>query len=159
MGLMDAKEYDPRPAQRLWRTIIIAVVLIVVPLLVWWKFFWYWPEERVINKFFAALEHQDFDTAYGLYNADPDWKQHAARYNSYPLSQFTLDWGPSGDYGAITSHQIDCTTEPEKGGQTASGVIVVVTINKRSEPVSLWVEKKARTITTSPFQVLCHPPR
>ena len=160
MGLMDAKEYDPRPAQRRWRIIIAVAALIVVPLLVWRIFFYYWPEEHVVNKFFNALERKDFETAYGIYNADPDWKQHPGKYNQYSLSQFTLDWGPSGDYGPITSHQIDCKTEPKKKDfQSPSGVIVVVTINNRSEATSMWVEKKTKTLTLSPFQALCHPPR
>jgi len=30
MALMDAKEYDPRPAQRRWRLIAAVVVLLIV---------------------------------------------------------------------------------------------------------------------------------
>ena len=113
----------------------------------------------MINHFFAALEQKNFDKAYGVYYADPDWKQHPQKYNQYPLAQFVLDWGPSGDYGPITSHHIDCATEPpKKDFQSSSGVIVVVTINRRNESTSLWVEKKSKTITTSPFTVLCHGP-
>ena len=159
MSLLDAKEYDPRPAQRRWRLIGLALVVVISAFLVWW-FFRYWPEEQVIDKYFAAIERKDFDAAYGLYNGDPDWKQHAQKYNQYSLSQFMLDWGPSSEYGAITSHHIDCATEPKKKGfQSPSGVIVVVTINQRSESTSLWVEKKSKTITISPWTVLCHAQR
>jgi hypothetical protein len=159
MGLMDAKEYDPRPAQRRWRLIGLALVVVLVAFFLWWNFR-YWPEEQVINKFFTAIEHKDFETAYGIYNSDPDWKQHPQKYNQYPLPQFVLDWGPSSEYGAITSHRIDCATQPKKKGfQSPSGVIVVVTVNQRSESTSLWVEKKAKTITISPWTVLCHAPR
>jgi hypothetical protein len=35
-------------------------------------------------------------------------------------------------------------------------VVVVVTINNRAEPRSMWVEKKSKTITDSPIKVLCH---
>ena len=159
MGLMDAKEYDPRPTQRLWRAIGALGLLLVIAFVGWW-FFRYWPEEHTVNKFFEALERQDFETAYGIYQGDPDWKQHPQKYTEYALPQFKLDWGPSSDYGAITSHQIDCATEPKKQDfHASSGVIVVVTINKRSDPTSLWVEKKNKSITTSPWQALCHPPK
>ena len=158
MALMDAKEYDPRPAQRRLRIVGLVVVVAILAFAAWW-FFRYWPEEQVINHFFAALEQKNFDKAYGIYYADPDWKQHPQKYNQYPLAQFVLDWGPSGDYGPITSHHIDCATEPpKKDFQSSSGVIVVVTINRRNESTSLWVEKKSKTITTSPFTVLCHGP-
>jgi len=158
MALMDAKEYDPRPAQKR-RRMIAGIVIVVIALgLVWW-FFRYWPEERVINKFFAALEQKDFDRAYGIYNADPDWKQHPEKYSNYSISQFTLDWGPSSEYGPITTHKIDCATEPpKKGFASPSGVIVVVVVNNRPDTADLWVEKKSKTITTSPFKVLCHAP-
>ncbi len=189
MGLMDAKEYDPRPAQRRWRMIGILAVVVVIYLVLWYwpivpwfyrngndlqhefiGFPWvyrYWPEERVVKNFFQAIEQKDFETAYAVYNADPDWKQHPEKYQ-YTLNQFKLDWGPSSEYGAITTHKIDCTTEPEKKGfHSSSGVIVVVIINGRSQvmlndhngPVSMWVEKKSKTLTLSPYPVQCHPPR
>jgi hypothetical protein len=163
---MDAKEYDPRPAQRMRRLIGAAAVLVVAALVFWW-FFRYWPQERVVNQFFSALERKDFDAAYGIYNADPDWKQQAAKYDQYPLSQFVRDWGPSSDYGAIVSHKIACA----KG--TGSGVIVAVNVNGHDCPVAAtagnasghtaecsqtaftWVENKTRTLTLSPLPLKC----
>jgi hypothetical protein len=167
MGLMDAKEYDPRPAQRRWTMVGVLAAIAVAALVIWW-FYRYWPEEHVVNKFFDAIEHKDFDAAYGLYFADPDWKQHPEKYSRYTLNQFKLDWGPSSEYGTITTHKIDCATEPPtKDFQSPSGVIVVVIINGRSQvmlngdtgPLSLWVEKKSKTITVSPSPVQCHPPK
>ena len=159
MGLMDAKEYDPRPAQRRWRLLLTALVIVIAIFLVWW-FFRFYPEDRVINKFFAAIEHKDFDTAYGLYFADPDWKQHPQKYNQYPLPQFMLDWGPSSEYGTITSHKIECTTEPPtKAYRSPTGVIVVLSVNHRPETTSMWVEKKSKSISLSPQEVICHPPK
>jgi hypothetical protein len=157
MSLLDAQEYDPRPAQRMRRLIALGAALIVAGLLLWW-IFRNWPEEHVVDRFFSALERKDFDAAYGIYNADPDWKQHAAKYNQYPLPNFMLDWGPSSEYGVITSHKIDCSKEPDKKGfQSPSGVIVTVIINGRSQPTSLWVEKKSKTLTLSPWELQCHP--
>ena len=158
MGLLDAKEYDPGPARRRLKLIALVVTVVLVPLLVWFFFFRFWPEKHAVDGFFAAIERQDFDSAYGIYNADPDWKQHPEKYNQYPLPQFKLDWGPSGDYGKITKHAIDCVLEPpKKGFRASSGVIVGVIINDRTEPASLWVEKSSKTITQSPFDVQCHP--
>ena len=159
MGLFDAKEYDPRPAQRRWRLVVIAFIVAVAAFLVWW-FFRYYPEERAINHFFQAIERKDFDTAYGLYFADPNWKQHPQKYDQYPLSQFMLDWGPSSEYGVITSHKIDCATEPPtKAYRSSTGVIVVVSVNNRPETTSMWVEKNSKSISLSPQEVLCHPPK
>lgn len=160
MGLLDAKEYDPRPARRRMQLILGAVAIVAIPLAVWFFLFRFWPEKHAVNKFMEALERQDFDAAYAIYNADPKWKQHPEKYNSYPVSQFKLDWGPSGDYGKITKHSIDCVLEPpKKDFQSSSGVIVVVIVNGRAEPASLWVEKSSKTITQSPFEVQCHPPQ
>lgn len=158
MALLDAKEYDPGPAKRRWRLVGAAVLLLVVGFIAW-RIFRYWPEEHAVSKLFEALERKDFETAYAVWNADPDWKQHPQQYNQYTLAQFTLDWGPAGEYGAITSHKIDCAAEPDsKGFRPATGVIVVVIINGQTKEASLWVEKKSKTITTSPFDVQCHPP-
>src|SRR6266849_3391719 len=126
MGLMDAQEYDPRPAQRRKRLIVIAVVVVVV-LLGTWYFFRYWPEKHVMNKFFQVIEQKDFETAYAIWEADPNWKQHPDKYPEYTINQFRQDWGPQGEYGVITSHEIDCATElPQKDFQDPTGVIVVV---------------------------------
>ncbi len=156
MSLLDAKEYDPRPAQRLRRmAALIAIIAVVGGPLLW--FYRYWPEERVVNKFFKAIERKDFDTAYGIYFADPNWKEHPAKYSQYPLPQFIRDWGPSGEYAVITAHKIDCAAEPRKGAfRSPTGVIVVVTVNGRSQ-TKLWVEKKEKTITLSPdlWEVRC----
>ncbi|HEY2496969.1 MAG TPA: hypothetical protein VGK24_07865 [Candidatus Angelobacter sp.] len=156
MALMDAKEYDPRPAQRRLRMIATAVV-IVIAVAAYLYFTRYDPEKKVINNFFSAIEQKDFDKAYGIYEGDPDWKQHPEKYSSYTINQFKLDWGPQGEYGAITNHQIDCALEPpKKDFASPTGVVIVVTINNRAEPRSMWVEKKSKTVSDSPVKVLCH---
>jgi hypothetical protein len=156
MALMDAKEYDPRPAQKR-RKIIATVVVAVLAVAVYLYLTRFDSEKKAINKFFQAIEQKDYDAAYGIYYADPDWKQHPEKYNAYTINQFKLDWGPQGEYGAITSHQIDCALEPpKKGFASPSGVIIVVIINHLHETRSMWVEKKSKTITDSPMKVLCH---
>jgi hypothetical protein len=166
MALLDAKEYDPRPRQRMLRLIGAAVALVVIALVFLWVFR-YWPQEQVINRFFEALVHKDFDAAFGVYNADPDWKQHAAKYNQYPLPQFMQDWGPSSEFGSIVSHKIECA----KG--TGSGVILAVTVNGQhcpaggaadakpaykeqcSQTTFMWVEDKTRALTIAPLPLKC----
>jgi hypothetical protein len=155
MALMDAKEYDPRPAQKR-RKIIATAVVVVLAIAAYLYLTRYDSEKKVINNFFHAIEQKDFDAAYGIYQADPEWKQHPEKYAAYTINQFKLDWGPQGEYGAITSHQVDCALEPpKKDFVSASGVVVVVIINNRKDPRSMWVEKKSRTVTDSPLKVLC----
>jgi len=156
MALMDAKEYDPRPAQKR-RKIIATVVVAALAISVYLYLTRYDSEKKVINNFFQAIEQKDFDKAYGIYEGDPDWKQHPEKYSKYPLGQFTVDWGPSSEYGAITSHRIDCALEPpKKDFASPTGVVIVVIINNRAEPRSMWVEKKSKTISDSPVSVACH---
>src|ERR1700686_4544407 len=156
MALMDAKEYDPRPAQKR-RKIIATAVVVVLAVAAYLYLTRYDSEKKVINNFFHAIEQKDFDAAYGIYFADPEWKQHPEKYSAYTVNQFKLDWGPQGEYGAITSHQVDCALEPpKKDFVSATGVVVVVIINNRKDTRSMWVKKKSRTGTDSPLKVLCH---
>ena|SRR5579864_7653284 len=153
MGLLDAKEYDPRPRRRLTWLILAAVVVVIAAIAGFYEYP-YWRARGVINHFFQAIEAKNFEQAYGIWNADPDWKQHANSYDKYTLSQFLLDWGPSSEYGVITTHSIECMTEPpKKAFKSPTGVIVVVKINNRADPkddVDLWVEKQTKTIGFSP---------
>lgn len=151
MGLMDATEYDPRPAQRRKMLIISALVIAVLALLLWFRFR-YWPEKHAVDRFLSTLESKQYEQAYALYTSDSGWEQHEGRHKDYTFGQFRLDWGPSGDYGAISRHHVECAVEPpKKDYSSSSGVIVVVTINGTQEPRSLWVEKKSRTIGFSPL--------
>jgi hypothetical protein len=156
MALMDAKEYDPRPAEKR-RKIIATVIVAVIAISVYLYLTRYNSEKKVINNFFQAIEQKNFEKAYGIYEGDPEWKQHPQKYSNYPIGQFVVDWGPSSEYGAITSHRIDCALEPpKKGFASPTGVVIVVIINNRAEPRSMWVEKKSKTISDSPVSVACH---
>ncbi len=95
MTLLDAKPYDPGPARRRKIKILVAAfVVIVLAVIVWTNR--YWPEERIVGKFFAALKNKDYDTAYAIYFADPQWKEHPAKYSRYPLSQFSRTGARAG---------------------------------------------------------------
>jgi hypothetical protein len=134
--IFTAKEYDPQK-QRRRRQIILAVVSIAVIVFGLFYIFRYWPYEHRVDQFFSALESKDYKQAYAIWQNDSGWEQ-----------EFYRDWGPAGEWGMITSHKVEGAATP-KGG--SSGVVVVVTINQRVEPARLWVEKKDRTLTWSPY--------
>lgn len=148
--LFNATPYDFAKARRR-RNTLIAIVLIVVVAAVslWW--FRYWPYERKVDQFFTALQNKDYEKAYGLWVADPTWKQHPETHAKYPFGEFMTDWGPMGDWGVIKSHKVDTAIAP-KGG--SSGVVVQITVNERREKECLWVEKRDKSITWSPTKTL-----
>src|SRR5438132_8649167 len=120
MTLLDAHPYDPAKARRRKIKITVTVVLIVaLAALVW--MYRNWPEEHVVDKFFSALQHQDYESAYGIWMHDPSWKQHPEKYSQYPFNDFYRDWGPGGEWGLIKSCKIYGSATPKGGG---SGVIV-----------------------------------
>src|ERR1700741_4286352 len=105
MTLLDAKEYHPEQEQKKRIKIISAIVfLLILALIVWWNRFW--PQKRVADQFFSALQKQDFETAYGIYYADREWKQHPQNHSQYPFNEFRQDWGPGGQWGIVKSYQI-----------------------------------------------------
>lgn len=143
MTLLEAKEYDFAGARRRRNiTIAIIVILIILAALTW--HFRFWPEDRVADRFFNALEHQDYKQAYGIWFHDPHWEQHPDRYKEYDFQNFYTDWGPGGTWGLIKNYKI-YTTVP--GG---TGVTVVVIVNGRSEPANVWVQKDNKTMSFPP---------
>jgi hypothetical protein len=145
-SILNAPPYDPKAGRR--KKLIIAGVAFAILLIGFIAYqFRNWPEERVVNRFFNALEAKNYEQAYSIWMADPNWKQHPAKYSRYKFGDFYLDWGPGGEYGLIHSYHIDGTANP-KGG---SGVVVVVTVNDRAEKARLWVEKSDKTMSYSPF--------
>jgi len=105
-------------------------------------------EEHVVEKFFSALQHQDYENAYGIWMHDPQWKQHPEKYSQYPFTEFYRDWGPGGEWGLVKSYKVYGSATPKGGG---SGVIVEVIVNNRAEHARLWVQKSDKTLTFSPY--------
>jgi len=149
--LLNAPEYDEKRARRRALLALLGVTLLIVLAATAW-FMRNWPYERVVDRFFVSLEQKDYETAFALYTADPQWKSHPEKYKLYPYGQFELDWGPSGDWGPITRHRIDCSA------RAGSGVIVRVTVNDRPEPAYLWVERKDKSLGVAPshLQLQCN---
>jgi|SRR6516225_3171711 hypothetical protein len=146
MTLLDAEEYDEAGARRRKKLIvsILGTILVIGALAYAFR---YWPEEHLVDKFFGALQKQQYETAYGLYMADPDWRRHPQKYSLYPYSDFYRDWGPGGEWGLVKSYQIYTSGECPHGG---SGVIVEVIVNERREHEQIYVQKKEKTFSPSP---------
>ena len=145
MTLFEAKEFDPSvEKQRRIYAIAGLVLLIILGFLVY--HFWNWREEHAVSRFLTAIEHKDYEKAYAIWNADPNWKQHTQKYAGYNFGTFELDWGPTGEYGEIRSHTIRTSLTPKN----SSGVVVISMINDRKVPLALWVETKDRSLTFLP---------
>lgn len=148
MTLLDAQPYDTAKARR--RKIRIAATLVVVVVLATLAWMYRnWPEERCVNKFFAALERQDYEAAYGIYFNDPTWLQHRQKYSQYTYADFYRDWGPGGEWGLIKSYRIYASANTK--GLGGGGVVVEVIVNERSEHARMFVQKSDKTLTVYPF--------
>jgi hypothetical protein len=146
--LFNAKPYDPKAERRKW--IRIGTVVAVLLVLAFTAYvFRYWSYEHRVNQFFTALEAKEFEKAYGIWFNDPDWKKHPQNHKQYTIGEFYLDWGPGGEYGIIKSHHIDAAGSSGKRG-SGTGVVVVVTVNERSEKAKIWVEKGDKTMSFAP---------
>lgn len=145
--LFNAKPYDPIKERRKKIRITVVVVIVLAMAFTAWSFR-YWRYEHQVDKFFNALQHQDYEKAYGVWMNDPNWKQHPEKYKRYPYGEFWIDWGPGGEWGLIKTYHIDGAVTP-KGGTT--GVVVQITVNNRLEKCHLWVEKSDKTLAFSPF--------
>lgn len=128
---------------RAWKW--LAVVFILVAAGFWAsQFFNHWPQKHRVDRIFSALEHGDFDGAYAAYVNDPDWRVHPPR--EYSFNEFYLDWGPSGDFGAIWAHEIECMI-PSNDESGRRGYLVVIRLNRRVAGLrSLWVSEDGNVV-------------
>lgn len=148
MTLMDAQQYDEARARRRQHLTIIGTI--VALFLVWVAYHMRnYPARRTVDRFFAALEHQDFERAYGIWLNDPAWKQHPQQYSRYAYGDFYNDWGPPGEWGAIKSYRVDCSLS------AGSGVIVQVTVNGRTEHAFIYYDRSDQTLHFSPNEIDC----
>ena len=138
MSLMDAPAFNERAAKRNQALLIaagvLAALLVVLTLLGYilghgWLFT-NLPAEHRVNEFYEALETKDYAKAYGIYNHDPEWQQHADKYRGYPLQRFTEDWTTSYSpvNGPVISHHID-VSKTDGTGFLGTGIIVAATLN------------------------------
>ena len=158
MTLLDAKELDPEQSKKRKKRFTVAIVCLTVFLFIgvlgallgdgWW--FWYFPEEHIVGRFFTALQHQDYKTAYGIWMHDPNWSQHPQSTN-YPYNDFYREWGPGGQWGLIKSQKVyGASTCPGP----STGVVVDVVVNDRAEHAQVWVEKSDHTLSFPPCELI-----
>jgi hypothetical protein len=147
MTLLDAQPFDAARARRRKIKIGVAIVAILALAVGAWMLR-NWPEERVITHFFAAIQRQDYESAYAIYFNDPTWRQHQQNYAKYTFSDFYRDWGPGGEWGLIKSFRIYGSANTKGFG---GGVIVEVVINDRAERARMFVTRSDKTITVYPY--------
>ena len=153
MTLLDAKQYDPAKEKRRKVMTVVTVVTVLVLVLLGWMYR-NWPAEHAASRFFAALEKQNYEDAYGIYFHDPDWRQHKDKYSQYTYADFYRDWGPGGEWGLVKSHRIDCPVLLRLIGCPVSnkgGVLVEVIVNDRADRARIFVQKSDGALTVYPY--------
>lgn len=151
--MLDAQQYDSAQERRRKIRNILAVVTVLVLVTLGWMYR-NWPEEHTVDRFFAALQKQDYESAYGIYFHDPSWRQHVQKYSQYTYSDFYRDWGPGGEWGLVKSHRVDCPVLLRIIGCPAStkgGVLVDVIVNERADRARIFVQKSDKTLTVYPY--------
>jgi hypothetical protein len=143
MTLLDAPIYDPAKARRRKIAIAVSIVFVILLAVLAWMYR-NWPEEHAVDKFFAALQNHEYETAYGIYFNDPAWLQHQQKYPQYTYADFYRDWGPGGEWGLVKSHKI------YESANTKEGVVVEVIVNERTEHARMFVQKSDKTLTVFP---------
>src|ERR1700761_8988042 len=146
MTLLDAPSFNAGRARKRRNIILFSILgLVVVGVFLW--IFWNWPAEHRVNQFFTALEQQQFEKAYGIWNHDPDWQKHPEKYaTSYPYNRFLDDWNVNGEYGRITSYKILYATS-----SLGNSTLMAVQVNERKSLVTLGVTHGA--IGFTPFSL------
>lgn len=144
MTLLDAPNFDPARSRRRKIQLSMAVVLVLVIAVMGWLYR-NWPQEHAVDKFFSALQKQDYEAAYGIYLHDPDWRQHLQKYSQYTYADFYRDWGPGGEWGLVKSHRV------YGSASSKGGVLVEVVVNDRADRARIFVQKSDKTLTVYPF--------
>src|SRR6267378_8140661 len=144
MTLLDAHPYDHAKARRRKIKITVTVVIVVALAALAWMYR-NWPEEHSVDKFFAALQQKDYETAYAIYFNDPGWQKHQQKYSQYTYADFYRDWGPGGEWGLVKSYRI------YGSAATKGGVVVEVVVNDRADRARMFVQKSDKTLTIYPY--------
>jgi hypothetical protein len=158
MTLMDAPQFNASRERRNRNLGIIGIVVIVLAFFGGLSFYldmpwqlWHWPSDHRVNTFLSTIESGNLQQAYGLWNNDPSWQQHAGQYSAYDFTQFQKDWGSASDYGVIKSHQIIIAKT------VGNGTVMGVNINGGKTPLFLRVDHKSKTIGFSPVELYTGP--
>ncbi len=125
MTLLDAPEFDAARSKRNRLIAQLSAGALVVLFIVGWLVCgrpvdWPWNWSRyvfgraAVNNFLGALEANDLQKAYGVWEHDKNWQQHPAQYSTYPFSALSGRLGPDEPGQRIWSHSQpqDCTGRP-----------------------------------------------
>ena len=111
---------------------------------------WTWNSHRAgtiaVDQFLRAVEKNDLQQAYAIWNHDKDWQQHPARY-AYTFDRFQRDWGPNAeenDYGVIRTHELRMAHV--YGNVLAVGVLIN---GRRDKALYLDFDRGAHTLNFS----------
>ena len=162
MTLMDAPKFDVAKSRHRanWIKGILAGLLVFLigmwlftgrPFDFPWTWWTYWAGERDVNQFLQAVEGNDLQRAYAVWQNDFDWQRHPEKYAQYPYSRFAKDWGQNSrdnEYGTISSHTIVAR-------KLASRELVVAALinGRKSKPLFLAYDKKDHTLSFYPYEL------
>jgi hypothetical protein len=147
ISLLEPEVEKPRKSRVMAFTIAALAFTLAVVL---WFTFRYYPEKKAAAHFFDALVAGDTNKAYEL------WKPS----ETYRLSDFTADWGPSGYYGPVNSYKIMGAKAPRKSGSIEVDVAISPFSpmpeasdgekSRKTKVVPLWILPSDKSISFPP---------
>jgi len=137
ISLLEPTVEKPQKSRVLAFTVAALAFTLAVVL---WFTFRYYPEKKAAAHFFDALIAGDTNKAYEL------WKPS----ETYRLSDFTADWGPSGYYGPVKSYKIMGAKAPRK----SDSIEVDVAISPFSPMPEASDGEKSRKTKVVPLWIL-----
>lgn len=135
-------ESEARREQRIRIVKISGIVLGCVLVLgfILYGIFQDYGEEQQAKTFIELLRAHDYQRAYQLWGCTD-----ATPCPAYPFSKFLEDWGPQSLHADESSAQIGLSQS------CGSGVVIRIDYKGSEEPVPLWVERGAKTISFAPY--------
>ncbi len=118
----------------------IALACALIAGLILYGTFKNYAEELQAKAFVALLRARDYQGAYGMWGCTD-----AHPCPNYPLQKFMDDWGPTSPHGDQSSVKI--------GVSQSCGSAVVIRLDYKGsiEPVPLWIERGAKTVSFAPW--------
>ena len=147
ISLLEPAVEKPQKSRALAFTVAALAFTLAVVL---WFTFRYYPEKKAAAHFFDALVAGDTNKAYEL------WKPS----ETYRLSDFTADWGPTGYYGPVKSYKIMGAKAPRKSGSIEVDVAISPFSpmpeasdgekSRKTKVVPLWILPSDKSISFPP---------
>ena len=144
-GYLDQYGAGEERRLKIIKIVVISLVVLLVAGGISAFVFHNYRQEQQVKRFFALLEHHDYQDAYEL------WVRTAEDRKGYSFSSFMEDWGPQSEHASVNDFHIS------KSRSCGSGVILTVDF-KNGKEEKLWVERNNLTIGFSPLPG-CPPPR